>query len=1033
MNPAVFALEKRTIIYVMLVLLFVGGALSYQNIGRLEDPTFTIKTALVVTRYPGASPAEVEEEVTDRIEEAIQSMGQVKKIYSTSQDGFSLVYVEIKDMFTTDELPQIWDELRRKVGDVQGRLPPGAGPSLVNDSFGSVFGVFFALVGDGYSDAQLRDYARDVKKELLLCKDVARIDLWGVRQEVVYVEFNRARMAEMGLSPDHVQQVLSSSNLVRSSGNVDAGDKYLRVTPTGDFVSEEVIGDLFIGGRDGLVRLSDVAIISRGFGEPPANMMRFNGRPAVGIGISTVEGGNVVVMGEAVARRLAELEGERPLGMELHYVYNQSNRVIESVGTFVMNLVQAVGIVIGLLMLFMGWRSGTLVGFVLVLNILATFIGMYLLGIDFQKVSLGTLVLALGMLVDNAIVIVEGFLIGTARGIERERAASDVVRDTQWPLLGATVVAVLAFAAFGYAPGQVTEFARSLFHVMALSLSLSWLLAVVVTPLLCVKFLHIRCPSDSSDPYDKPMYRVYRKMVHGCLKFRKTVVVASLALLFLSVLGFYFVPANLFPATTQRYFYVNVWRPQGTRIENTSRSLREIEEYVAGLDGVRNVSSFIGEGALRFILSYNYETPNSSYTQLLVEADDYRLVDGLVFEVERFIRHHIPDAQARCRKFISGMSKEYTVEARFRGPEAKKLKELSESALSIINRNPNARDVRTNWRTPVQTVRPLFSEDPARRVGVDRQDLSRALEFNFNGIAMGLFREGDVLLPIVARPVAEERASVRNMEDVMVWSASAGAYVPMFQVVSGLETVWEDPLIRRYNRRRAVTVQCNPVVGLADTLRRELAGEIEAISLPAGYSMEWAGEYADSKEAVAPLKISFPICLIAMFVLVLSLFNSVRRAGIVFLTVPLSIIGVTVAFLLTGQPFGFMAILGFLGLSGMVIKNAIVLIDQIELDIADGKHPYQAILDSAVSRLRPVTMAAGTTILGMLPLIFDPFFSALSATIMGGLFGGTFLTLLLVPVLYSLFFKIPADDRYLEPNGAELRASHKCREGSANA
>ena len=1019
MNPAVFALKKRTIIYVMLILLFVGGALSYKNIGRLEDPTFTLKTSVVVTRYPGASPAEVEMEVTEVVEEAIQSLGQVKKIYSTSQEGLSIVYVDIKESYSTDELPQIWDELRRKVGDVQGKLPPGAGPSLVNDDFGDLFGVFFALVGDGYSYAQLRDYARDVKKELLLCKDVAKIELWGARQEVVYVEFNRARMAEMGLSPAQIQQALASRNLVQSSGNVNVGESYLRVTPTGDFVSERLISDIYIGGREGLVRLGDVATVSRGFAEPPANIMRFNGRPAIGIGISTVEGGNVVSMGEAVRRRIAELEPERPLGMELHSVYYQSEIVTESVNTFIINLVEAVGIVIGLLMLFMGWRSGCLIGFVLVLNILVTFIGMYLLNIDLQKVSLGALILALGMLVDNAIVVADGYLIGIARGVEREKAAADIVRDTQWPLLGATAVAVLAFAAIGYASGQVSEFTRSLFQVMALSLAMSWVLAVSVTPLLCVRFLHASASSCGDDPFDKPMYRIYRRVVHYCLQHRAAVLAASFFLFVLSVLGFALIPQNLFPASTQRYFYVNVWQPQGTRIENTSRHLKEIEEYVAGLDGVKNVSAFVGEGTLRFILTYNREDSNSSYAQLLVEVEDYRMVDDLIYKTEKFMRHNIPDVQAHCTKFITGPSKEYTVEARFRGPDAERLKELSEKAQAILRANPNARDVQSDWRMPVQTIRPLFSEDPARRVGVGRQDLAQALEFNFNGITMGLFRESDVLLPIVARPVEEERASVQSIEDVMVWSPSAGAYIPMLQVASGVETVWEDPMIKRQNRQKAVTVQANPVVGLAETLRREVKDEIEAIMLPSGYSLEWAGEYLDSKEAVDPLKISFPICLIAMFVLVLSLFNSVRRALIVFLTVPFAIIGVTSCFLLTGQAFGFMAILGFLGLSGMVIKNAIVLIDQIELDRADGKHPYQAILDSAVSRLRPVTMAAGTTILGMLPLIFDPFFSALSATIMGGLFGGTFLTLLLVPVLYSLFFKIPADDRYLWLDGAE--------------
>ena len=514
MNPAAFALKKRTIMNVLMLLIVGVGIVSYERMGRLEDPAFTIKTALVITQYPGASPGEVEQEVTDVIEEAIQSLGQVKEIYSTSQEGLSVVYVDMKEKYTTSELPQIWDELRRKIGDVQNQLPSGAGPSLVNDDFGDVYGLLFALTGDGYSYAQLKDYAQDVKKDLLLCKDVAKIDLWGTQQEVIYVEFKRARLAELGLSPNQIYQTLASQNLVQQSGKVNMGEKYIRVTPTGDFASEDLIAGLYIGGRDGLVRLGDVAAISRGYEEPPQKMMRFNGKPAIGMGISTVDGGNVVVMGESIKKKLAELEADRPLGMELTPIYYQSDIVVQSVNQFVVNLVESVAIVVGLLMVFMGLQSGLLIGLVLVLTILATFIGMQLMGIYLQKVSLGSLILALGMLVDNAIVVVDGYLIGTERGASREKAACDVVRDTQWPLLGATVVAILAFAAIGYAPGQVGEFARSLFQVMLLSLFLSWILAVTVTPLLCVNFLRIPDQDGGTDPYDKPLYRGYRRMVH---------------------------------------------------------------------------------------------------------------------------------------------------------------------------------------------------------------------------------------------------------------------------------------------------------------------------------------------------------------------------------------------------------------------------------------------------------------------------------------------------------------------------------------
>ena len=1013
MNPTSLALQKRTVFFVITFLLIGLGVFSYCHLGRLQNPSFTIKTALVVTPYPGASPAEVEEEVTDRIEEAIQSMGQVKEIYSTSEEGSSVVYVDIKDKYDSSKLPQIWDELRRKVGDIQGTLPPGAGPSSVNDDFGDVYGLFFALTGDGYSYAQLKDYAEDIKKELLLCSDVAKIDFWGLQQEVLYVEFQRARLAELKLSPEDVARMLTSQNLVQRSGKVEVDEKYLRLTPTGDFTSEALIENLYIGGPEGLVRLGDVATVTRGYRDPPRNIMYFNGKKAIGIGVSVVDGGNVVTMGEAVQKRLTELQSQRPLGMELVPIYYQSSVVVKSVNAFVINLLEAVLIVVGLLMLFMGWQSGLLIGFILVLTILATFIGMLLLDINLQKVSLGALILALGMLVDNAIVVADGILIRVERGEGREEAARRVVRDTQMPLLGATAVAILAFGAIGFSTGRVGEFCYSLFQVMAISLSLSWILAVTVTPLLCVKYLKIPDLGEETDPYDKPMYRVYRGIVHRCLRYRYLSLGVVGGLMALAIVGFGYIPQAFFPGDTQPYFYLNYWRSQGTHIKHTTEDIARIEAFVREIPGVKNVTSFVGEGTLRFILNYNYEPPNSSYGQLLVEVEDYRQIKDVVYAVEVYLRRTFPDAEAHCTRFKNGPTNEYALEARFRGPRVKVLQNLAIQAEKIMRDTPNVRDVRTDWRHPVMVIRPEFAERRARRGGSTRNELANALEWTFNGKTLGLFREGNELIPILARPVEKERFSAENIENVQVWNAFNQTYVPFQQVVTKVGSLWENPLIKRRDRQRTVTVQCNPVTGLPEPLRRSMVEKIEALELPPGYTMEWAGEYADSQEARDPLKLSFPLCLGGMFFLLVCLFDSLRQPILIFLTVPLAVIGVSAGLLLTQKAFGFMAILGFLGLSGMLIKNAIVLIDQIDLDIREGKAPYQAVLDAAVSRVRPVLMAAGTTILGMAPLTTDPLYASMAVTIMGGLFGATFLTLMVVPLLYTLFFRISPEEKYL--------------------
>ncbi len=549
MNPAVFALRKSTVMVVMTILLIGLGLISYQKLGRLEYPDFTIKTALVVTQYPGASPIEVEEEVTDLIEEAIQSMGQVKEIYSTSQEGLSFVFVDIKDTIKSKHIPQVWDELRRKVGDVQGQLPPGAGPAIVNDDFGDVFGVFFAITGEDYSYADLKMYADELKKELLTCADVSKVGFWGVQQEVVYIEFERARLTELGLSPEIIAATLHTHNAVIPGGKVEVAGNYLRITPTGGLSSTELIANLFIGASDNLIRLGDVATVRRGYLEPPRNMMSFNGESSIGIGVSTVEGGNVITMGESIREKLAELESMRPAGMKLNIIYYQSDMVTESVNSFILNLVEAVLIVVVLLMIFMGWQSGLLIGAVLLLTICGTFIGMQLLNIDLQKISLGALILSLGMLVDNAIVVAEGILIRVERGESRKEAAVEVVRDTQWPLLGATLVAILAFSAIGFAPGTIGEFCLSLFTVMALSLMISWIMAVTVTPLLCVWFLKIP-DTHGEDPYDKLMFRNYRKILHLSIHHRFITVAITVTLLISALFAFKLVPQSFFPGST---------------------------------------------------------------------------------------------------------------------------------------------------------------------------------------------------------------------------------------------------------------------------------------------------------------------------------------------------------------------------------------------------------------------------------------------------------------------------------------------------
>jgi multidrug efflux pump subunit AcrB len=740
--------------------------------------------------------------------------------------------------------------------------------------------------------------------------------------------------------------------------------------------------------------------------------MTLNGKPAIALGVSTVAGGNVVTMGESIKTKLVELEKTRPAGMELNSIYYQSEMVTQSVDSFVLNLIEAVLIVVVLLMFFMGWQSGLLIGAVLLLNICGTLLGMFVMDITLQKISLGALILALGMLVDNAIVVADGILIRVERGESREEAARDVVRDTQWPLLGATFIAILAFTAIGFAPGNVGEFCQSLFYVMAISLLLSWVLAVTITPLFCVWFLKIP-DTHGADPYDKPMFRRYRKILHLTIHHRPITVLVTLGLLVAAMIGFKSVPQSFFEGSPTPYFYVNYWLPAGAHIDRTAEDLAQIDEYVRSLDGVKQTSAFAGEGTLRFMLSYNYETADPSYGMVLIEVEDYHDIPGMMEDLDAYLKKTYPQAEPYCSAIPNGPPLAFYVEARFLGPDKKVLEDLGKQALAIMQAEPTAKDARLDWRQPVQVLRPQFSETQARRVGVTRSDLAQSLALNFNGTAAGLYREGNELIPILFRPPESERTGVDNFDSIQVWSSANQTFVPIRQVVTGVKKEWEWPYVMRRDRQNSVTARCNAVVGLPDTLRLKLAEQIDQIELPPGYRFEWAGEYESSAEAQAPLKATFPLCMLGMFIVLIWLFNSVRRPLIIFMTVPLSIIGVTVALLLTGQAFGFMCILGFLGLSGMLIKNAVVLIDEVELQLERGVEPYKAVLDSSVSRMRPVIMAAGTTILGMAPLLADALYVGMAVTIMGGLFAATFLTLILVPVVYTMVYRIPVDKKHL--------------------
>jgi multidrug efflux pump subunit AcrB len=1015
MNPAKIALDRDIVTWVVIVLLLLGGIQAFMTMPRLEDPEFTIKDAIVITPYPGASALEVEEEVTDRIEKALQEMGQLKEIFSSySYRGMSVIQPRMHDKYDSSVLPQVWDELRRKINDVQSQLPPGAGPSIVNDDFGDVYGIFFAITGEGYSYAQLKEVGEFLRKELALVQDVARVDFYAMQPEVVFIEPDRDRMSQLGIPPAAIIQELQAHNLVANAGRVEVGAEHITIEPTGIFTDVADFERLVLSSVSGTsqIYLGDVATVRRDYQDPPMPILHFDGKPAVGLGISTVAGGNVVTMGEALKVRMGELIEEVPVGIEFGVIAMQSDAVTTSIDGFVISLAQAVVIVIVVLLFFMGLRSGLLIGFILLLTICGSFIFLKAQGVILERISLGALIIALGMLVDNAIVVVDGMLIQMGKGVKPRKAAIDVVSKTAMPLLAGTAIAILAFAAIGTSQDKAGEFTRSLYTVILVSLSLSWFTAVTVTPFLATRFLKVKPPKEGApaDPYDTRFYRTYRGFLARLIGKRWITVMVVLGVFAASVYGFGTIEGSFFPESSRAQFLVDYWLPQGTGIHQTEQDIAEIEQYVMGLEGVNHVSATIGQGALRFLLTYTPEKANPAFAQLQVEVDSFKGIARLKPDIQRHIEENYPESIPAVKRFVVGPADPGAVQVKIIGNDPGELRRLSEEVMAIYRQHPDAFSIRTDWGDPVKVVRPILAKEQANLNGITRQDVALALMEGFEGVTVGVYREGIDLLPVISRAPKSERLDIASISNLQIWSTVAGRYIPLTQVVTGFETVWENQIITRVNRRRAITVMCDPENGLATRILDFARPQVEELELPPGYRLEWWGEHKNSTEAKAALAGGMPLFLLLMVVAVIALFNSLRQTLVIWLTVPLAIIGVTIGLLATGLPFNFLALLGFLSLTGMIIKNSIVLIDEINIQIGEGQSVYDAILSSGTSRLRPVSMAAATTVLGMAPLFPDPFFEALAITVAAGLTFATILTMVVLPVIYAVIFRVKAGE-----------------------
>lgn len=1011
---AKYFIQQKTSSWLFAFLLLFGGIVSYLGLGQLEDPEFAIKQAIVVTQYPGASPEQVEEEVTYPLENEIQKLPYVDFIRSITSNGVSQIIVEMKPIYRKDELRQIWDELRRKINDFQPNLPAGTYPPIVNDDFGDVFGILLAVTGDGFNYDEINDYVDFIRRELVIVDGIGKVTVEGKQQEQVIIEISHNKMISLGLSTDYIYQLLAQQNVVSNAGSIRVGNEDIRFHPTGEFQSVQELGNLVVSppGQNKRIKLSDIANVYRDFSERPSHIVKHNGKRAIYVGLSFSSGSNVVEVGQKVAQKLVELEQYRPYGINLDTIYNQPLEVEKSVNGFIESLVQAVLIVIVVLLLFMGVKTGLLIGGILLVTVLGTFIFMNLGGWQLHRVSLGALIIALGMLVDNAIVIVEGILIGLKRKLSKLEAASLIVRQTKWPLLAATFIAIIAFAPIGLSPDATGEFASSLFYVLLISLLLSWITAITITPFFANMLFKEEVVTgedkDQSDPYDGALYKGYKAWLTFALKVPKLTMFGMALLFVAAVWGFQFAKQAFFPSSNLPMFYVEYRLPLGSDIEATSEVGEEISAQIMDMDKVEFVSSTVGRGATRFMLTYQMEMNYRNYGQLIIRVEDKDSIVPTIVKTRALLNTEFPGIETKITRVNIGPATGSKIEARFSGPDPIVLRQLSDQAKEILKRDKGTRNITDDWKNMTKVIRPVFNADAARSVGITKADVDNLLLTNYRGRTVGVYRDGTERLPILVRLPEDERKTINTLEDMQIYSPVLRQYVPIKQVVSEFKVEYEDPVIKRRDRKRMLTVMADNDLLSDETAAQVFARvkpQIEQIQLPNGYSLTWGGEYESTVKAQAPIFASLPMGYGLMFVITVLLFNSFRLATVIWTTVPLAIIGVTFGFVVSGIPFGFMSLLGLLSLSGMLVKNGIVLVEQIKIEREEGRAHLDAIIHASVSRVRPVSMAAITTVLGMIPLLADDFFKSMAVVIMAGLSFATVLTLIVVPVMYSLLIK----------------------------
>ncbi|MEM9797165.1 MAG: efflux RND transporter permease subunit [Pseudomonadota bacterium] len=996
-------------LYTWLLILFslFGGAAGYLSVGKLEDPVFTLKQALVITPYPGASASEVAIEVTEPLESEIQQMGEVDEITSRSLPGLSVVEVVIRDNFDGGDLPQIWDDLRDRVDNARADLPAGALPSDVNDDFGDVFGLYYAVTTPGYSDADIHEIATFLRREVLTVDGVSNAQVLGLPEEAIFVEPDSRVLTQAGLAPGLILDALGDATAIVPTGSVGTTGRELSVDAPSPGSGVGLIGGVTFGVGGEVIDLRDIAEVSRGRVEEPSQIIRHNGAEAFTLGIAGLTSRNIVDVGAAVEARLDAVADRLPLGVEVQPIYEQHRVVDEANQGFLLSLALSVGVVIAVLALFMGWRAALVVGITLLLTVTATFFGMFLTDTKVERISLGALIIAMGMLVDNAIVVAESMQQRMRQGVKAVDAAEEAVGRTGVPLLGATIIGIMAFAGIGLSPDASGEFLFSLFSVIAISLLLSWILAVTVTPLLSAYIFTVGGLKEGEDAYGGRIFRAYGWLVGWTLRLRWLVIVGLIGITVACIGAFAGVKQQFFPPAMTPLFYLEYKGAQGGAIQTTSEDLAVIEEWLLERDDVAAVTATAGAGLTRFLLTYEPEAPEPTYGELVIRAKSQEAIPSLRAELDLFVARALPWAQVQTRRIIYGPAVPADIEARFSGPDPDVLRALAQETKARLQDSTDLlHSEAIDWREREAVLRPDFAEARGQALGIAREDVATAVALATDGVSAATYRERDRLIPVIVRTPRAEIATAGGLLDQPVWSEATGTYLPLEQVIDGFEVLARDTLIERRDRVPTITVQANVVDGLTPpTVFAEIRPVIEAIPLPPGYALEWGGEFESAGEAQQSLGRQMPLSFGVMLLITILLFGKLRQTAVIWTVVPMAVNGVALGLLFTGLPFSFTALLGLLSLSGMLIKNAIVLVEEIDSQKDEGKPQSEAVVAASVSRMRPVLLAAATTILGMTPLLTDTFFAAMAVTIMAGLGFASILTLIGVPALYHTYLR----------------------------